>query len=211
MFEQKLKSRGFMFVLSSPSGAGKTTLSRLLIQNDDNLMMSISYTTRQKRPNEKEGIDYFFVDENEFEQKIEEKFFYEYAVVFDHFYGTPRKRVEDALEQGTDVLFDIDWQGTRRLTMKARDDVVSLFILPPSMAELKRRLIAREQDNSDVIAKRMDKACDEISHWHKYDYLIVNDSIDSCLQKILYILRAERLKRVRQHGLHNFVGQLLES
>lgn len=208
-FEKQLTRRGFMFVLSSPSGAGKTTISRLLMQNDDNLVMSVSSTTREKRPNEEHGRDYYFVSEKEFEEKIDEKFFYEYAEVFGNYYGTPRKKVETAITEGKDVLFDIDWQGTRRLTAKARDDVVSVFILPPSMDELERRLVARAQDSKKVIKKRMERASEEISHWDEYDYVIVNDSLDASLQKVLYILRAERLKRTRQHGLLTFVNNLL--
>lgn len=198
-----------MFVLSSPSGAGKTTLSRLLMENDDNLVMSVSSTTRTKRPGEEHGKDYYFVDEKEFEEKIETKFFYEWAEVFGNFYGTPRKKVEQSLEAGKDVLFDIDWQGTRRLTSKARDDIVSIFILPPSMAELKSRLLSRAQDSDEVIARRMARASDEISHWDEYDYVIINDDIDASLSKILGLLRSERLKRTRQHGLSDFVHGLL--
>lgn len=198
-----------MFVLSSPSGAGKTTLSRLLLQNDSNLTLSVSYTTRQKRPGEKEGKDYHFISEAEFEQKINEKFFFEYAEVFGNYYGTPRHEVEGAISVGKDVLFDIDWQGTRRLTSKARDDIVSLFILPPSMEELERRLHSRAQDDKEVIARRMARANDEISHWDEYDYVVINEHIDASLQKVLQILQAERLKRTRQHGLSDFVHQLL--
>jgi guanylate kinase len=210
MVEHTLTRRGFMFVLSSPSGAGKTTLSRLLLQNDHNLTMSISYTTREMRPNEKHGKDYFFCPTKEFEEKIDQKYFYEYAEVFNNYYGTPRKFVEDLLNSSRDVLFDIDWQGTRRLTSKARDDIVSVFILPPSMKELERRLRNRAQDSDDVIAHRMERASNEISHWDEYDYVIINDDIDASLQKILYILKAERLKRTRQHGLPEFVGDLLQ-
>ncbi|MDB2415152.1 guanylate kinase [Rickettsiales bacterium] len=209
MIQSDLKRRGFMFVLSSPSGAGKTTLSRLLKQHDNNLVMSISSTTRQARPNEKHGEDYFFIDEKEFEEKIDQKFFYEYAEVFGNYYGTPRKKVEDSLENGTDVLFDIDWQGTRRLTSKARDDIVSIFILPPSLKELERRLVARGQDNKEVIERRMARASDEISHWDEYDHVIINDNLDASLQSILYILKAERLRRKRQHGLASFVNEML--
>ena len=178
MQQEIMKRRGIMFILSSPSGAGKTTLSRLLRQNDPNITMSISYTTRKKRPNEEDGVDYFFVTEKDFEKKADDKFFYEFAEVFGNFYGTPRKRVEAELAAGRDVLFDIDWQGTRRLTAKARDDIVSVFILPPSMTELARRLKSRGQDSSEVIMQRMDRAHDEISHWDEYDYVVINDSID---------------------------------
>ncbi|MCE3231773.1 MAG: gmk [Rickettsiaceae bacterium] len=208
--EQNLKRRGFMFVLSSPSGAGKTTLSHLIMQNDSNMVMSISTTTRKKRESEVDKVDYYFTDEANFQRKIEEKFFFEYAEVFGNFYGTPRNKVEDSLEEGRDVLFDIDWQGTRRLTEKARDDIVSVFILPPSMAELERRLKSRNQDAPEVIARRMARAHDEISHWNEYDYVIINENIDASLQNILYILKAERLKRKRQHGLPEFVTELLK-
>jgi len=211
MSEKKLKRRGFMMVLSSPSGAGKTTISRLLMQNDDNLTMSISSTTREKRPKEVDKVDYYFLKEKAFEEKINEKFFFEYAEVFGHYYGTPRNKVEDSIAEGKDVLFDIDWQGTRRLTSKARDDLVSIFILPPSMAELGRRLKARGQDSDEVIAKRMERAAEEISHWDEYDYVVINDSVDATLQKVLYILWSERLKRTRQHGLAGFVGELVKS
>ncbi len=209
LMEHTLTRRGFMFVLSSPSGAGKTTLSRLLMQNDDNLTMSVSYTTRAMREKEEDGIDYHFVDKENFQQKIDTKFFYEYAEVFGNSYGTPRQVVESAIDAGQDVLFDIDWQGTRRLTDKAREDIVSVFILPPSMQELERRLRTRAQDADEVIARRMDRAAQEISHWDEYDYVIINDSIDGSLQKILYILKSERLKRTRQHGLGNFVDELI--
>ncbi len=208
--EQKLERRGFMFVLSSPSGAGKTTLSRLLMQNDNNLVMSISSTTRQPRNNEEHEKDYYFINEKEFEDKIDRKFFYEYAEVFGNYYGTPRKKVEDAISCGKDVLFDIDWQGTRRLTSKARDDIVSVFILPPSMDELRRRLVSRGKDSMEVIDRRMSRASEEISHWNEYDYVIINDNIDSSLLNILYILKSERLKRTRQHSLSDFVNTLLD-
>lgn len=208
MFETSFKRRGFMFVLSSPSGAGKTTLSRLLMQNDERLVMSVSCTTREKRKNEEEGKDYFFLSEQDFQKKVQTSYFYEHAKVFGKNYGTPKAFVENVLVEGKDVLFDIDWQGTRRLTETARADIVSVFILPPSLAELKRRLIARDQDSEAIIEQRMERALDEISHWDKYDYVIVNDSIESSLQKILYILQAERLKRSRQHGLGDFVATL---
>lgn len=209
MLESQLTRRGFMFVLSSPSGAGKTTLSRLLLQNDNNLEMSISSTTRQRRENEEDKKDYFFLTEEDFEKKIDEKYFYEYAEVFGNYYGTPRTIVENHLNNGTDVLFDIDWQGTRRLTSKARDDIVSVFILPPSMKELERRLRSRAQDSDEVIQHRMQRASEEISHWNEYDYVIINEDIDASLQKILYILKSERLKRTRQHGLAHYVETLL--
>ena len=209
MFENSLTRRGFMFVLSSPSGAGKTTLSRLLMQNDENLVMSTSYTTRPKRDQEVDGVDYYFVSQTDFDAKVKEGYFFEYAEVFGNFYGTPRSFVEHAIETGRDVLFDIDWQGTRRLTDMARTDIVSVFILPPSMHELERRLRQRNQDSDAIIERRMSRANDEIMHWNEYDYVIINEQIDASLQKILYILKAERLKRIRQHGLRAFVQESL--
>lgn len=201
--------RGFMLVLSSPSGAGKTTISRLLLRHDDNLLLSISATTRNMRPGEIDEVDYFFLSPEEFQERAKAKEFYEYEEVFGNMYGTPRKPVEKALENGTDVLFDIDWQGTRRMISKAREDVVSIFILPPSMEELERRLRKRGQDSDEVIKKRMDRANVEISHWDEYDYVIVNRNIDDSLMKVHHILKAERLRRTRQHGLGNFVNDLL--
>lgn len=206
--ENNLRRRGFMFILSSPSGAGKTTISRLLLQKDPYVEMSVSYTTRKKRPEEKEGKDYFFVSEKEFEAKIDQRFFYEYAEVFGNYYGTPRKKVEEVLGEGKDMLFDIDWQGTRRLTAKARDDVVSIFILPPSLIELERRLRNRAQDSEKVIKGRMERASDEISHWDEYDYVVINYAIEESVQKILHILYAERMKRTRLQELGEFVHQL---
>jgi guanylate kinase len=198
-----------MLVLSSPSGAGKTTISRMLLERDNQLVMSVSCTTRAKRPNEVEGRDYFFVTREDFELGVETGQFFEYAEVFANQYGTPRQFVLESLLDSKDVLFDIDWQGTRRLTMSAREDVVSIFILPPSMDELARRLRARAQDSSEVIAKRMARASDEISHWNEYDYVIINDSLDRSLEKVLSILHAERLKRSRQVGLGDFVADLV--
>lgn len=209
MPEHHLKRRGLMLVLSSPSGAGKTTISRLLLQNDANIALSVSATTRPKRSGEKDGVDYYFISEKEFEAKVDAKHFYEYAEVFGNQYGTPRGPVEERLKHGKDVLFDIDWQGTRRLISKARDDVVSIFILPPTMQELERRLRARAQDSDAVIKKRMARASDEISHWNEYDYVIVNRSLDESLQKVLHILYAERQKRSRQEGLPDFVHDMI--
>ena len=201
--------RGLMLVLSSPSGAGKTTLSRRLLESDPNVVMSVSVTTRPKRPNEADGKDYIFVGPMEFERMAAEGMFLEYAAVFGHSYGTPKKHVDDALAKGRDVLFDIDWQGTQQLKEKARDDVVSIFVLPPSRAELERRLRGRAQDSEDVVAKRMAKANDEISHWAEYDYVVVNDDIQRAQAQIGEILAAERLKRARQTGLSNFVRRLI--
>ncbi len=203
--------KGFMFVLSSPSGAGKTTISRMLLEHDDNLVMSISVTTRPKRPQEIEGRDYSFVSREQFGKMVSQGDFLESAQVFGHFYGTPKSKVINSLESGKDVLFDIDWQGTRQLTESSRDDVVSIFILPPSMGELEKRLYKRAQDEKDVIEMRLAKANHEISHWNEYDYVVINHDLEDSLSKVLSILHAERLKRTRQQGLHNFVQKLLFS
>ncbi len=201
--------RGLMLVLSSPSGAGKTTLSKRLLEVDHNIVLSVSTTTRAKRPNEKEGVDYHFVTGEQFQASVAAGEFLEHATVFDHQYGTPRKPVMDALTLGKDVLFDIDWQGTQQLKEKVREDIVSIFVLPPSHVELERRLRSRAQDHEDVVRKRMSKAASEISHWPEYDYVIVNDDIDPAHTKVVSILNAERLKRVRQIGLSDFVRDLI--
>jgi guanylate kinase len=200
--------RGLMLVLSSPSGAGKTTLSRALLESDSNVMLSVSATTRTKRPNESEGRDYFFLTRETFDAAVEADEFLEHATVFDHLYGTPRKPVMDALARGQDVLFDIDWQGTQQLKERAREDLVSIFVLPPSHAELERRLRQRAQDTDDVVRKRMSKAASEISHWPEYDYVIVNDDLVRAQARVKSILDAERLKRARQIGLSDFVRKL---
>lgn len=199
-----------MFVLSSPSGAGKTTIARKLLDADANLRMSVSMTTRRRRPGEVHGQDYFFVQDVEFNEAITKQEFLEWAKVFDHYYGTPKQAVEDSLKAGQDVLFDIDWQGTQQLGQQSRGDLVSVFILPPSWGELERRLVERAQDSHEVVQKRMDKAADEISHWAEYDYVIVNDHLDRALSKVQSILEAERLKRVRQTGLNTFVKGLCQ-
>ncbi len=203
--------RGLMLVLSSPSGAGKTTLSRRLLALDGNLTLSISMTTRSPRPDEREGVDYQFVTREAFEAAVARNALLEHAVVFDRLYGTPREPVMVALAAGRDVLFDIDWQGTQQLKESAREDLVSVFVLPPSHAELERRLKARAQDADDVVAARMAKAAGEISHWAEYDYVIVNDDLERALRDIIAILAAERLKRTRQVGLSDFVRHLLSS
>jgi len=200
--------RGLMLVLSSPSGAGKTTLSRRILTSQSDLVMSVSATTRAKRPNEVEGADYFFVSPERFAAMIAAGEFLEHATVFAHRYGTPSKPVMQALAQGRDVLFDIDWQGTQQLKEQAREDLVSIFLLPPSHGELERRLKARAQDSDDIVAARMAKAADEISHWAEYDYVIVNDDVAVAEAKITAILMAERLKRSRQTGLSDFVRSL---
>ena len=200
--------RGLMLVLSSPSGAGKTTLSRRLLSEFSDLTMSISVTTRPKRPGEKEGVDYFFVDKIEFDLMRNKRQLLEHAKVFDHYYGTPAGPAEEALTAGRDILFDIDWQGAQQLKQEKRDDLASIFILPPSTKELEQRLRSRAQDSDDVVAQRMSKAVDEISHWPEYDYVVVNHEIQEALSQVRAILIAERLKRTRQTYLVNFVKRL---
>ena len=203
-----LPRRGMMLVLSSPSGAGKTSLSRAMLEQDRRTTLSISVTTRAMRPGEMDGRDYFFVDPAKFEQMQKENNLLESARVFDYHYGTPRDFVESKLSDGQDVLFDIDWQGTRQLAESNRQDLVSIFILPPSMAELERRLKNRAQDAEDVVARRMEKAAEEISHWTEYDYVLVNRDFGATLGRIKAILQAERCKRIRQPGLSDFIGKL---
>ncbi len=200
--------RGLMLVLSSPSGAGKTTLSRQLLSEFSDLTMSISVTTRPKRPGEKEGVDYFFVDKIEFDLMRNKRLLLEHAKVFDHYYGTPAGPVEKALTAGRDILFDIDWQGAQQLKQEKRDDLASIFILPPSTKELEQRLKSRAQDSNKIVAQRMSKAVDEISHWPEYDYVVVNHEIEDALAQVRAILIAERLKRTRQTYLVNFVKRL---
>jgi guanylate kinase len=203
-----LERRGLMFVLSSPSGAGKTTLSRLLIDRMPGLSMSVSATTRAKRPGEVDGRDYLFVDHARFEQMVKNHELLEWATVFDNRYGTPRAPVEAALSAGQDVLFDIDWQGTQQLREKARADVVSVFILPPSAGDLEKRLHTRAQDSDEVIRGRMSRASHEMSHWAEYDYIVINHDIDAAFAEVQSILKAERLKRERRTGLTTFVREL---
>ena len=200
--------RGLMFVLSSPSGAGKSTLSRMLIEKTPGLRMSVSVTTRAKRPGEAEGDHYYFIDKARFDQMVRAGELLEHAPVFDNHYGTPRHAVEKALSAGEDVLFDIDWQGTQQLREKARADVVSVFILPPSAQDLEKRLHTRAQDSDAVIRGRMDRAAHELSHWAEYDYVVLNNDLDQAFSEVETILRAERLKRERQTGLSAFVRGL---
>ena len=206
--QNKIARRGLMFVLSSPSGAGKTTLSRLLLRADRKVELSISVTTRPKRRGEISGSDYYFIDRARFDEMVAAGELLEWAEVFGHRYGTPRRPVTKALQAGRDVLFDVDWQGTQQLREKARTDLVSVFILPPTANELKRRLERRAQDSRAVIGSRMAKASDEMSHWPEYDYVIVNRNKPVAFAEVKAILAAERLKRERQVGLSDFVRRL---
>jgi len=202
--------RGLMLVLSSPSGAGKTTISRRLLEMDAELHLSISVTTRARRPGEIDGTHYHFIDAEDFGLMVNRQELLEHAKVFDYYYGTPKEQVEKRLSAGQDILFDIDWQGTQQLRQRARDDLVSVFILPPSTRDLEKRLQTRAQDSAEVVAKRMSKAADEISHWAEYDYVVINEDVEQCLAEVHAILRAERLKRHRGVGLVDFVKQLRE-
>ena len=208
MVEGRIRRRGLMLVLSSPSGAGKTTISRELLACEANLTLSVSATTRPKRPSEVDGRDYVFVTPEAFEDMVAQDAFLEHATVFSHRYGTPRAPVEAALEQGRDVLFDIDWQGTQQVADKAPRDLVRVFILPPSTGELEARLRRRAQDPEAVVQERMAKAADEMSHWAEYDSIIVNREIAESLAQVRAILAAERLRRERRVGLRDFVENL---
>ena len=206
----EIKRRGLMLVLSSPSGAGKTTISRALLEDDERLSMSVSATTRQPRPGEVEGKDYFFMEPVDFNLLVNKGDLLEHAKVFDNYYGTPAEQVREALADGNDILFDIDWQGTQQLAQKAGDDLVSIFVLPPSTQALEKRLKTRAQDSDEVVAKRMSKASEEISHWAEYDYVVVNDDVERAISEVKAILKAERLRRIRQTGLLTFVDGLRE-
>ncbi len=203
-----IRRRGLMLVLSSPSGAGKTTISRLLLDRFDDLQMSVSVTTRAMRPDEVDGRDYHFIGLQEYQQRVEAGELLEHARVFDHFYGTPRGPVMDTLSSGRDVLFDIDWQGTQQIGETAREDLVSVFILPPDAAELERRLHARAQDSHEVIQRRMAAAAAEMNHWREYDYIVVNEDTERSVRQVAAILEAERLRRERQVGLFDFVQRV---
>jgi guanylate kinase len=207
--EMPIARRGIMLVLSSPSGAGKTTISRRLLGDDKDITLSVSHTTRAKRKGETEGKDYHFVDKETFARMRDEGAFLEWAVVFDNYYGTTRKPVEQALAAGRDVLFDVDWQGAEALRKAATGDVVSVFILPPSAEALEDRLKTRAEDSSDVVLRRMRGASNEIQHWHEYDYVVVNYDIDRSVTAARAILAAERLRRSRLTGLKGFVQTLL--
>ena len=197
-----------MLVLSSPSGAGKTTIARAILRADRELAMSVSITTRSPRPGEEHGKDYYFVSDGEYHRMVAANELLEHARVFDNFYGTPGHHVEKELAAGRDVMFDIDWQGTQQLKAGARDDLVSVFILPPSVKELERRLRGRAQDTEEVMLRRMARAADEMSHWPEYDYVVVNQNVDESIEQVKSILTAERLRRDRQVGLVGFVNAL---
>lgn len=206
---ETINRRGLMLVLSSPSGAGKTTIARRVLAEDPAITASISHTTRSRRPGEVDGKDYHFIDKQTFTQMRDEKAFLEWALVFDNFYGTTRAPVDEALTEGRDVLFDVDWQGADSLREQAKDDVVSVFVLPPTAGALEERLKARAQDSDDVVARRMAGASNEIQHWTAYDYVLVNFDVDQSVAAVHAVLAAERLKRTRLTGLDGFVQGLL--
>lgn len=198
-----------MLILSAPSGTGKTTLANKLISRDHHISLSISYTTRKRREKEIDGKHYYFIDSKQFQKKIDNDEFMEYAEIFGQFYGTPKIEVLNKLEEGMDLLFDIDWQGHRQLSAIARRDVSSVFLLPPSKKELVQRLQLRNQDKSDIVQQRMERSDEEISHWHEYDYVIINKDVEHSIEKLLSILKAERLKKERRTGLNDFVSTLI--
>ena len=201
----KLKRRGILFVLSSPSGAGKTSIARYILDKDKNIKLSVSLTTRKKRKNEKAGIDYDFISKDVFETKIKNNFFLEWATVFGNYYGTSREKVQKTLQDGNDVLFDIDWQGTQQLTDNKDFDLVTIFILPPSKTVLEKRLNNRAQDSKIEVIKRMSQASDEISHYMEYNYIVINNNLEDASNQVLSILKAERLKRKRLINLNEFI------
>ncbi len=205
------KKKGVMLVLSSPSGAGKSSICKSLMSLDKNLSLSVSTTTRKKRPNEKSGEDYIFVSTEEFENMLSNNNFIEYANVFDNYYGTVKSLVDNKINNGQDLIFDIDWQGAQQLREKMRENVVSIFILPPSKRELERRLKIRGQDSDEVVKKRMDGASAEITHWAEYDYVIINEDLKKSVNAVLGILKAERMKRIRQVGLAEFVRSITDN
>ncbi|MEW4468148.1 guanylate kinase [Parasphingorhabdus sp. JC815] len=205
----ELSRRGLLFVLSSPSGAGKSTIAGMLLKDDEQIAMSVSVTTRPQRPGEEDGKDYHFVGGDEFEEMIADSAFLEYATVFGNRYGTPAAPVQQKLEEGQDILFDIDWQGTQQLYQRAGEDVVRIFILPPSLTVLRDRLESRATDSNEIIESRMQRAASEISHWDGYDYVLVNDDLDACFAKVRNILATERMRRARQTGLISFVRDLM--
>ncbi|HWE76520.1 MAG TPA: guanylate kinase [Stellaceae bacterium] len=208
MAEPSIKRRGLLLVLSSPSGAGKTTISRKLFEDDGKLAMSVSVTTRAKRPGEVDGTHYYFVDRPKFDAMVAQGELLEHAIVFGNCYGTPRGPVMKVLEAGRDIISDVDWQGTQQLKQNVPDDVVAIFILPPSVEALKERLQMRAQDSEEVVQARMAKSSDEMSHWPEYDYVIVNDNLQESVRQVQAILDAERKRRTRQVGLYDFVNSL---
>jgi guanylate kinase len=208
MAEAKIRRRGILLVLSSPSGAGKTTITRALVAQDRKLKMSVSVTTRPRRPREVNGRHYHFITRAQFDEMVAKGELLEHAVVFGNCYGTPRGPVMRALDSGIDIISDVDWQGTQQLAANVREDLVSVFVLPPSMAALKRRLQARAQDSREVVQARMAKSADEMSHWAEYEYVIVNRDLEESVRQVRAILEAERKRRVRQLGLADFVNRL---
>ena len=208
MAEPSIKRRGLLLVLSSPSGAGKTTISRKLFEEDGKLAMSVSVTTRPKRPGEVDGTHYYFVDRAKFDEMVAQGELLEHAVVFGNCYGTPRGPVMHALDNGQDIISDVDWQGTQQLKEQVRQDLVSVFILPPTLAALEERLRSRAQDSDEVVAGRMEKSADEMSHWPEYDYVVVNRELGESVRQVRSILIAERARRDRQVGLAEFVNRL---
>ena len=203
-----VKRRGLMLVLSSPSGAGKSTIARAILAQNPNIKLSVSATTRPQRPGEVEGVDYFFVTEKEFDLMVHDGEMLEYATVFGNKYGTPKKPVEDALNAGQNVMFDIDWQGTQQLTEHSADDLVRVFILPPSVNELRKRLVTRAQDSDDVVAYRMGEAANQMSHWQEYDWVIINETLERTIGQVQSILNSEQLRRHRQQGISSFIRKL---
>ena len=205
---QSNQRKGLMLVLSSPSGAGKTSICKKILETEKNLVMSISYTTRPKRMSEEDGKDYFFVKKKKFDELQEKNFFVESALVFDHFYGTPKNFIENNIRKGKDILFDIDWQGAQKLVDYSKNDVVSIFVLPPSNKILLERLKKRNEDSDEIVKKRMSKAKSEISHWIEYDYIIINHDISKSADEVKSILFAERKKRIRQKFIFDFIDKL---
>ena len=204
-----IKRRGLVFILSAPSGTGKTTLADKIIKSDQHISLSISCTTRKKREKEIDGKHYYFLDRKQFEKQVDDGEFLEYAEIFGQLYGTPKIEVLSKLEKGEDVLFNIDWQGHRQLSAIVRSDVTSVFLLPPSKEELLQRLLLRKQDKQDIIQQRMERSDEEISHWHEYDYVIINKDVNHSMEKLISILKAERLKKERRVGLNDFVSTLI--
>ena len=211
VIQAPLARRGLLFILSSPSGAGKSTIARMLLEQDKHIALSVSVTTRPPRPGEIDGKDYHFIDEAEFHRLVEDNALLEWAKVFGHYYGTPKAQVKQGLREGQDFLFDIDWQGTQQLYQRAEGDVVRVFILPPSLEELHRRLRSRNTDSEEVIAGRMARAQDEISHWDGYDCVVINDNVENCFEKVRQILNSERMRRARQTGLIDYVRDLMNT